>query len=402
MRRSETRWMTSSETPLARASTGERRRSAGRRRANDGATEGDGRDDGEGWWRREARQVAAARSRKDGSMRGTSERWRRGRSRARWVALVALAWTLGPFARKVVDGFTKVYVRRWMYPIERPIPCGMDAAVPSGLVDREPLSGLPPADMTNLPGLRPKKLKGGIISVCDSGVEAICAQSTANKQAYADIHGYDLIVDEDIVDRSRPTSWSKLLAMRKYLPEYDFLFYMDIDTIVMNPEKRLEDIVDFNFDQVLAADKNGVNCGMWMVRNTPWMLWFVDELWAQEQLVAPKNVWNMLFKYEQRAFHHLYASQIWRKVVKGPIYPKANTVRARTKVVNACVFNSQPAFYEPGDFVVHLAGLKGTVKCMWFSHYYKQALKTIRKKGIISPDADLPPPSLWTCLTKNT
>ena len=68
--------------------------------------------------------------------------------------------------------------------------------------------------------------------MCDAGVEAICAESTANKQAYADLHGYDLIVDEDIVDKSRPASWSKLLAMRKYLPNYDFVLYIDIDTII--------------------------------------------------------------------------------------------------------------------------------------------------------------------------
>jgi hypothetical protein len=138
-----------------------------------------------------------------------------------------------------------------------------------------------------------------------------------------------------------------------------------------------------------------------MVRNTPWMLWFIDEMWAQDQLVAPKT-WNMLFKYEQRAFHYLYQSKIWRNRVKGDPYPKANTVRARTKVLNACVFNSQPSFYVEGDLLVHLAGLKGTVKCMWFRYYYKQSLNKIRAMGAVSPDADLPPPSIWTCLTRQT
>ena len=53
--------------------------------------------------------------------------------------------------------------------------------------------------------------------------------------------------------------------MRKLLPRYDFLFYMDVDAVVMNPETRLEDIVDFDYDQVLAADSNGVHCGVWLV-----------------------------------------------------------------------------------------------------------------------------------------
>ena len=89
-------------------------------------------------------------------------------------------------------------------------------------------------------------------------------------------------------------------------------------------------------------------------------------------------------------------------MVKGDAYPKSNTVRARTKVVNACVFNSQPAFYKDSDLLVHLAGLKGTVKCMWFRYYYKISLQRMLTVGDMSSDANLPPPSIWTCLTKRT
>ena len=69
--------------------------------------------------------------------------------------------------------------------------------------------------------------------------------------------------------------------MRKYLPKYDFLLYMDVDTIISNFDVRLEDIVDYEYDQILAADKNGLNCGVWMIRNTEWSLWFLDEMWSQ-------------------------------------------------------------------------------------------------------------------------
>ena len=153
----------------------------------------------------------------------------------------------------------------------------------------------------------------------------------------------------DIIDETRPTSWSKLLAMRKYLPYYDFLLYVDADTLVTNYDIKLEDIVDYGYDQVLAADRNGLNCGVWLIRNTPWSLWFLDEMWAQSQLVNPTSF--VLFHYEQRAMHYLYQSKVWRNAVKQPAYAHANTIRARTKVVNSCVFNSYPAWYKPGDFV---------------------------------------------------
>ena len=97
-----------------------------------------------------------------------------------------------------------------------------------------------------------------------------------------------------------------------------------------------------------------------------------------------------------------FRARIWRSVVKGEAYPNANTVRARTKALNACVFNSQPAFYVNGDLLVHLAGLKGMLKCMWFRYYYKIARMKMHSKGPVSADADLPPPSLWTCMMRNT
>ena len=53
---------------------------------------------------------------------------------------------------------------------------------------------------------------------------------------------------------------------------------MDVDTIISNFDVRLEDIVDYEYDQILAADKNGLNCGVWMIRNTEWSLWFLDEM----------------------------------------------------------------------------------------------------------------------------
>ena len=73
---------------------------------------------------------------------------------------------------------------------------------------------------------------------------------------------------------------------------------------------------------------------------------------------------NAISLRAKEAFHYLYQTNIWRQKVGGEQFEKANTVRARTKVVNACVFNSQLAFYEDGDFLIHLAGLKGVYKCL--------------------------------------
>lgn len=48
--------------------------------------------------------------------------------------------------------------------------------------------------------------------------------SVANKQAYAKLHGYDVIIASSAdVDHSRPAAWSKLLVLEKHLADYDYL-----------------------------------------------------------------------------------------------------------------------------------------------------------------------------------
>lgn len=161
------------------------------------------------------------------------------------------------------------------------------------------------------------------------------------------------------------------MEVKRHLPAYDWLLFIDVDTLVMNPDVRLENIVDVDesVHQVIAADHNGVNSGVWMVRNSPWMMWFLDELWAQEHLVRGPY----LFHYEQRAFHHLFQTVPWARQasVRGRApYARAGEVREHSKVVNQCVFNSLLPWYVRGDFVVHFAGLKGVWECAVFWHYF--------------------------------
>ena len=212
-----------------------------------------------------------------------------------------------------------------------------------------------------------------ILCICDARTADICAASVANKRAYAKMHEYDFIFVTEALDTTRPMAWSKILAVQKYLPRYKWLLFLDIDTLIMNPEIRLEDIADDNYEQVLGADHNGINSGVWFVKNTRWMRWFLTELWAQEELVRG----NYVFHYEQRAFHHLFQTKVWSKNVgtRNEPYNGAEDVRKRSKVVNQCVFNSLLPWYVNGDFVVHLAGMKGVAQCYLFWQYYEKVKK---------------------------
>tara|TARA_B110000977_G_scaffold171728_2_gene223587 strand:+ start:19170 stop:20567 length:1398 start_codon:yes stop_codon:yes gene_type:complete len=214
-----------------------------------------------------------------------------------------------------------------------------------------------------------------ILTLCDANAGYICAASAANKRRYCDLHGYDLIVSRTAADPTRPAAWSKILEVRKHLPRYDWLVFIDVDTLIMNPSVTLEQIADDTVDQVIAADHNGVNSGVWLVRNTPWSFYFLDELWAQDDLVKG----NYLFHYEQRAFHRLFHTDPWSKQasVRGTApYSGAAEVRQHSKIVNQCVFNSLLPWYVSGDFIVHFAGLKGVWECLIFFSYFDKSQET--------------------------
>ncbi|KAJ1552725.1 hypothetical protein HK405_010234 [Cladochytrium tenue] len=79
--------------------------------------------------------------------------------------------------------------------------------------------------------------------------------SLANKRAYADRHGYDLIILDDRARDSPPhlapsgdpsphPAWSKVSGLRRHIQDYDWIWLLDADAFITNPEIRIQDFVD--------------------------------------------------------------------------------------------------------------------------------------------------------------
>ena len=102
-----------------------------------------------------------------------------------------------------------------------------------------------------------KPTRFGILMLFDDGMSEseMTKLSMKNKRDYADRHRYELVVahGKGVIDESRPAAWSKFLALRQHLPRFDYLFFMDVDTLIMNDEIKLEDLV--------ARDGGGIGGG---------------------------------------------------------------------------------------------------------------------------------------------
>lgn len=86
----------------------------------------------------------------------------------------------------------------------------------------------------------------------------------------------------------RPASWSKILAVKHYLKDRDWVMWLDADTIVTNPDIRLESLLPRSSngpDFVITVDGGGYNAGIWLMRRSEWSMAFLDRWWSMKQYV---------------------------------------------------------------------------------------------------------------------
>lgn len=65
----------------------------------------------------------------------------------------------------------------------------------------------------------------------------------ANHEAYCKRHGYTMILANNVLDPSRPPAWSKIRAVQQQLPKFDYVVYIDMDVVIMNPDVTIESFI---------------------------------------------------------------------------------------------------------------------------------------------------------------
>mmetsp|Transcript_26268 Transcript_26268/g.83967 ORF Transcript_26268/g.83967 Transcript_26268/m.83967 type:complete len:381 (-) Transcript_26268:265-1407(-) len=190
-----------------------------------------------------------------------------------------------------------------------------------------------------------------------------------NKATYAARHGYRLIDASKLISKKRPTSWSKVIAVRRALKDFDWVMWMDADAIFTNPTVRIEDILPprpEDVDLVITKDWNGYNAGVWLMRNSTWGAEFLDRWWAWgdtitipvsgtrsgdndclKALLKEPGVEGNVWLAEQSSFNSYYLNHnLFLKLMLRPWQ----------------IMHMMRALWVPGDFIIHLAGINNKMK----------------------------------------
>jgi len=114
-----------------------------------------------------------------------------------------------------------------------------------------------------------------------------------NRKEYAEKHGWGVHFEESTLATGKliEPEFNKLLMIRKYLPQYDWLLWMDDDAMFLDMEpdySQCYNLAKENHHLILSRDgvlnrtfpddHRSLNSGVMWLRSSPWMLQFIDEL----------------------------------------------------------------------------------------------------------------------------
>ncbi len=189
-----------------------------------------------------------------------------------------------------------------------------------------------------------------LITGYDEAIAAYGDIAASNHAAYARSHGYDHRVYRSGFDTARPPAWSKIRFILRSLRGTDWVVWLDADTIITDPGRPLTRFISTRHDLILARHQSPIlhaNTGVMFLRNRLWIRFLLHHVYAQTQVI-----------------HHGWWEQMGLLVLlDGYHLPRVGYTKARE--FNSLYRSDTPTdVYQPGDFLVHFAGIGDRARLM--------------------------------------
>ena len=175
------------------------------------------------------------------------------------------------------------------------------------------------------------------------------AKALNSKRIYAEKHSYTYIeAGEEWWDRTRPIAWSKvpfIIDQLDRLSEGALVWLSDADVLITNPELKVEDhVLPFlpdDKDMLLVFDAcKHLNSGNILMRNTAWT----------------REFWRKVNARVDCTYHIWWENMAIIRVLENSSEKVQYTTQH--KRFNAYIMGlPDEPLWEPGDFLVHFAGV---------------------------------------------
>lgn len=198
---------------------------------------------------------------------------------------------------------------------------------------------------------------------CDYGDFA-----SLNHHEYSNKHGYSYIkeiVKNDDYSNWHPT-WIKIDVLKKYLPLYDYVVWIDADAVFVNQDIKIEDLINDGVDLVIPKlEMDRVSGNMWTHTTTGFMIWKNSE-WSNNMLNTlwsePKD-YRFTFFHEQSRLDELIYDKFTVQGGENILNKNINDIETPIILDNIMILPySYHRYWEDGEikYVYHAGGNTGT------------------------------------------
>jgi lipopolysaccharide biosynthesis glycosyltransferase len=208
--------------------------------------------------------------------------------------------------------------------------------------------------------------KIAIVSLYTPEISSYAVQSEKNIRAYCEEAGYTFYVYRDSLDPSSHGNWSKAKALLNHHDDHEVLIWMDSDTLIFNPSKRFEDILErcAPVKKVIACEDIGAN-------NTslPKGSMFNSGVVIFRCHPSTKNLlqewWDFRLDHDTSS---LYASGGDQEVLINLLKQKDGFGFNR-KVFPMNTFNTEPRFVDEDTFIIHFMAYPRSLKDVFMKYW---------------------------------
>ena len=184
----------------------------------------------------------------------------------------------------------------------------------------------------------------------------------AINKKYCQEKGYEYYCEKDTekirsVLGDRAPTWYKPTLVAEVLSNYnpDYVLFMDIDAIISDPNQKIEDFIDENYDLILTEDvghHSVANAGVFILKNTEWSKEFLKTWNDSSEKYAGKDARDLSIMEQNLELKGYFKNALWHdQTCLTILYESDENVKEHTKIISNRSLNYRE--YNKGNFIFH-------------------------------------------------
>ena len=197
-----------------------------------------------------------------------------------------------------------------------------------------------------------------IVSLYTEEIKEYAIHSEISIKDYCKKQGYDFHIYRESIDKNSSANWSKASILLKHIDDYDYIVWMDSDTLIFNPNKTFESIIQKAPRKFIWATKDigdhcMINSGVIIFRNHAYIKNIIKK-WRD-------------FNGDKSS---LYASGGDQEILC-EILRKSDGFGFNRKIFEMNEFNTDPRLVNEDTFILHFMAYPYELKKI-FMNYWNQ------------------------------